>query len=347
MVEVLYDARWIGNHGIGRFASEVQRLLPGVVPLEGRRKPSHPLDPVLLGAMLQHRNPDLFFSPGYNSPLGWSGPFIFTLHDLHHLRVAENSSALKRSYYEYVIKPACHKSIAVLTVSEYSRREIAAWANLREEKVVNVGNGVGAPFSPSGERYEPGYPYLLYVGSRKAHKNLARLLQAYSISGVRQHVRLILSGQSDKETARHIIRLGLEKDVTFHITESNDDLAKAYRGAVGFVFPSLYEGFGLPPVEAMACGIPVLASAVCSLPEVVGDAAILVQPQDVEDIAQGIRRLVNDSVLRSQLREKGLQRAKLFCWRDTARKAALIIDAAVGKNCGLSNLQGVWSSEGS
>ncbi len=331
MTDILYDARWIGNHGIGRFAAELYRLLPDLVPFQNQRPPFHPLDPFLLGATLRRMNPKLYFSPGYNSSVGWPGSFIFTLHDLNHLRVPDNSSVLKRAYYRYVIKPACHKAVFVLTVSEYSRREIATWAGVSEEKIVNVGNGVGPPFCPTGRRYVPGYPYLLYVGSRKSHKNLPRLLHAYSISGVRKDVRLLLSGAPDPQLLAQIDSLGLGGDVAFVDLESNDSLAEAYRGALGFLFPSLYEGFGLPPLEAMACGTPVLTSDVCSLPEVVGDAAILVHPLNVEEIAQGIRRLVYDSPRRDQLREEGFRRAALFTWEETARRTLQTLEIALGE----------------
>jgi len=333
---VLYDSRWIGNHGIGRFAAEVQQRITYLVPFRAQRRPSHPLDPALLGATLRGLRPKLFFSPGYNSPLWWSGSFIVTLHDLHHLRVPEDSSVLKRFYYEHVIKPACHKSAAVLTVSEFSRQEIADWAKVDAQKIVNVGNGVGAPFGPIGRCLEPGYPYLLYVGSRKPHKNLPRLLHAYSVSRMRNEVRLVLSGPADKDILAHVERLGLLGDVVFTELASNQALAEAYRGATGFLFPSLYEGFGLPPLEALACGIPVLTSRVCSLPQVVGDAAILVNPEDTEEIAEGIRRIVCDSELRMQLREKGLRRSKLFSWQNTARKISEIIQISLGRNRQLS-----------
>jgi glycosyltransferase involved in cell wall biosynthesis len=343
VAEILYDARWVGNHGIGRFAGEVQKLLPGIVPFQARRRPFHPLDPVLLGVALWRQKPKLFFSPGYNSPWGWPGRFIFTLHDLHHLCVPEDSSVLKRAYYDRIIKPACHRAECVLTVSEYSRHEIAVWARINEERIINVGNGVGRPFSPAGPRYEPGYPYLLYVGSRKPHKNLSRLLQAYAMSPARKDVRLLLSGQPDQKTSREINGLGLASHVMFK--ELNDDgaLSEAYRGAVGFVFPSLYEGFGLPPLEAMACGVPVLTSNVCSLPEIMGDGAILVQPRDIEDIANGIGRLVQDSALRAVLREKGLRRAAEFTWNQTAQKTWSALREASASPHSLG--QNLWPAE--
>jgi len=328
LTAILYDARWIGNHGIGRFAGELQKAIPDLFPYRARRRPWHPVDPLLLGAALWRRSPKLFFSPGYNSPLGWPGSFVFTLHDLNHLCVSENSNPVKRAYYQHIIKPACHRAQCVLTVSEYSKQEIAVWARLKEERIINVGNGVGVPFSRTGHKHDPGFPYLLYVGSRKPHKNLPRLLKAYSISGVRKEVRLMLSGEPDLLTVREIDRLGLQVDVCFTDLSADGALSDVYRGASGFVFPSLYEGFGLPPLEAMACGIPVLTSNVCSLPEVVGEAAILVNPLDVEEIACGIGRLVQDSPLRSRLRENGLRRAKLFSWKETARKTVQALHMA-------------------
>ncbi len=337
MTEILYDARWIGNHGIGRFAAELQKALPNLVPFQAHRSPCHPLDPFLLGLTLKKQKPQLFFSPGYNSPMGWSGRFVFSLHDLNHLCVPENSNALKRAYYRYVIKPACHKAEFVLTVSEYSRGEIAAWANIDEEKIINVGNGVGPTFT-AGLKLDPGFPYLLYVGSRKPHKNLPRLLRAYALSGVCRDVRLMLSGAPDREILAEMRRLKLDAYVVFQELPSDAALAQAYRGAVGFLFPSLYEGFGLPPVEAMACGTPVLTSNVCALPEVVGDAAMLVDPTDTEAIAEGIRQLVWNSDTRIRLRERGMSRVRSFTWEKTARKTSETLELALSKGNDQPNL---------
>lgn len=329
MYDVLYDARWIGNHGIGRFAKELQKELPWMEPFESRRPPFHPFDPILLGAALLRRNPKLFFSPGYNSPLGWPGRFVFNLHDLNHLRVPENSSAAKRAYYQFIIKPACHRAAFVLTVSEYSKQQICAWAGISDDKIVNVGNGVGFPFEPSGAKYQPGFPYLIYVGSHKAHKNLPRLLKAYALSGLRSEVRLILTGNAEPVLRKVIADLRLERDAIFAGDCEDEQLAALFRGSIALVFPSLYEGFGLPPVEAMACGVPVLTSNLCSMPEVVGDAGILIDPYDVEAIANGMRRLVDDSDLRQTLRQKGLLRASQYTWRRTGAKTAAVLRAAL------------------
>jgi len=329
VMEILYDARWIGPHGIGRFAGELAKALPELRDFQRKRRPWHPLDPLVLGMELWRERPDLFFSPGYNSPLGWPKPFVFTLHDLNHLCVPENSNAMKRAYYQCVIRPACHRAAFVLTVSEYSRREIAAWAGVEEQKVVNVGNGVGEPFNADGPKHEPGYPYLLYVGSHKPHKNLTRLLRAYAISGIHQDVRLVMTGTPSRDLKATAQELHLNGNVNFVGTANNEDLAQLYRGALGFVFPSLYEGFGLPPLEAMACGVPVLTSNVCSLPEVVGDAAVLVDPLDVQAIADGLRTLMHNSDLRVALRQRGLLRAREFSWPETARKTGDVLRKAL------------------
>ncbi|HVI11183.1 MAG TPA: glycosyltransferase family 1 protein [Candidatus Binatia bacterium] len=330
-MEILYDARWIGNHGIGRFAGEMQRAIPGMSPYRISRRPSHPCDPVLLGAALWRLQPRLFFSPGYNSPAGWPGPFVFTLHDLHHLHVPDNSSAMKRAYYRYFIRPACHRAQAVLTVSDYSRDEIARWAGIHEQRIVNVGNGVGPAFSEVGPRFSPGFPYLLYVGSRKPHKNLTRLLRAFAAAGVDNEIRLLLSGSPDGEIASLVHDCRLAGRVAFAELPDDDSLAAAYRGAVAVVFPSLYEGFGLPPLEAMACATPVITSNVCAIPEVVGDAAWLVDPLRVDDIAHAIRSLVEDKVLQQTLRERGVARAARFSWKTTAGKVSAVLTSVSGR----------------
>src|SRR6266404_606393 len=329
VAEILYDARWIGPHGIGRFAGQLAKLLPELRELQRKRRPWHPLDPALLGLELWREGPKLFFSPGYNSPVGWPKPFVFTLHDLNHLCVSENSNALKRAYYQHVIRPACHRAAFVLTVSEYSKREIMAWAGVDFGKIINVGNGVGEPFTVNGAKYEPGYPYLLYVGSHKPHKNLPQLLQAYAISGICKDIRLVMTGIPSRELTASVDELSLNGNVHFVGTANNEDLARLYRGALGFVFPSLYEGFGLPPLEAMACGVSVLASNVCSFPEVVGDAGILVDPLDIEEIAFGIRTLAENTNIREKLRQKGLLRAKEFSWNETARKTGEVLRIAL------------------
>jgi glycosyltransferase involved in cell wall biosynthesis len=218
----------------------------------------------------------------------------------------------------------------VLTVSEFSKQEILEWAGLPEEKVLVVGNGVGSEFSPEGKRHVPGYPYLFYVGNFKPHKNLERLLKAFARSGLPGEVRLLCTGNPDEPSLRLIRDMGLENCVIFKGVIPDEELPAYYRGALALVFPSLYEGFGLPALEAMACGTPVVTSGITALPEVVGDAAVVVDPYDVESIAWGIRRVVEDNTLREELCRKGIERAKHFSWDRTAELTWKVLQEASG-----------------
>ncbi|HEY4904197.1 MAG TPA: glycosyltransferase family 1 protein [Candidatus Sulfotelmatobacter sp.] len=327
MTAVIFDARWLGDHGIGRFAHQVYRSFPDLTPFNVKRRPFHPFDPWLLGSALRGLHAERYFSPGYNSPAAWNGHFVFTLHDLNHLKVTDNSNALKRAYYQYVIKPACHRADFVLTISEYARNEILDWSKAGTDRIVNVGNGVGLPFCSEGARFQPGFPYFVYVGSQKANKNLPRLLEAYAQSGAKGEIRLVMTGAPEAPLSLEIQRLGLSQDVVFVGSRTTEELAELYRGALALMFPSLYEGFGMPPLEAMACGTPVLTSNVCAIPETVGDAALLIDPRSTEQIADGIRRLANDSALRANLREKGLLRAAESSWEKTAVRIKEILQA--------------------
>ena len=251
---------------------------------------------------------------------------MFTVHDLIHLKIPEETSLNKRLYYETVIRRALQGAAWILTVSEFSKGEILAWARIPDQRVVVVGNGVGGAFVPEGPRYDPGFPYLLHVGSHKPHKNLARLLEA--LKRVPKDVRLLLSGPPDPVTVRHVERLALSGRVVFCGLIPEAELPAYYRGALALMIPSLYEGFGLPALEAMACGTPVLASNVTALPEVIGDAGLFVDPHDVESIAEGIRWLVDDSALRERLRMKGLERARQFSWERTTQLVWQVIQEA-------------------
>lgn len=293
-------------------------------------KPSSPFDPLrLFHVMLRLPKHSIVFSPGYNAPLFVVRPFVFSIMDLNHLFVPANSSFAKRAYYYFVIKRACHKARRVITISEFSRTQVVSWSGLKAEKVVNVGVGVEDRFSPVGIQHSLDCPYLLYVGSRKPHKNLVRLLKAFSIARIDQAIFLLLSGAPDRYMCAQLRNLGLENRVRFAGFISEENLPSYYRGALALAFPSLYEGFGLPVLEAMACGTPVLTSNATSLPEVVGDAGLMVDPYDVKAIAAGIERLVEDYQLREKLRTRGLERAKRYTWERTAEKTLRVLQEAM------------------
>jgi glycosyltransferase involved in cell wall biosynthesis len=234
-------------------------------------------------------------------------------------------------YYRLVVRPAAHRASRILTVSTYTQQEILDWTGLPAERVVVVGNGVGPAFDPVGQQHTPGYPYVFYAGNRKPHKNLARLLQGFARSGLGTDIHLVLTGTPEQALSQQVTALKLAHRVVYAGQLTDTELAAYYRGALALVCPSLYEGFGLPPLEAMACGTPVVTSHLTALPEVVGDAAVLVDPYDVEAIAWGMQRVVEDSTLRQELRRKGVARAQLFTWERTAARVWQVLQEAAAE----------------
>ena len=323
MSDALYDARWRGHHGIARFSREVLARLPAADELT-RGDPLSPLDPLLVAWRLIRTRPSVYFSPGFNPPLFSLSPFVFTVHDLIHLDVPEESGLGKRLYYAVFVRPAARRAHRVLTVSAYSRNRIAVWAGIPQEQVVVVGAGVDARFSPDGPAHAPGSPYVLCVANRKPHRNIPRLLEAFALLSD-SDLHLVLSGDPDPDTVHHALRLGIYHRLAFAGLIPEAELPAYYRGAALVVVPSLYEGFGLPALEGLACGAPVVCSDTTSLPEVVGDAAVLVDPYDVGSIAAGMRRALKEGPL---LRERGLARAQLFSWDKTAALIQKVLQEA-------------------
>lgn len=317
----LFDSRWEGPHGIGRFSTELLRRLDGFQRVDLPGRPSAPIDPWRLGAYVRRLRPRMFFSPGYNAPLLAKCPFVFCLHDLNHLNPGEPLGAAKRAYYRLFVKPAVSRAHKVLTVSEFSRREICDWTGADPGKIVNVGNGVAEVFSSPGKSFA-GFdrPYFLHVGGCRPHKNLVRVLRAWSTRPRLRESVLVCLGAPTEAVRRSITALRLERQVAFTGPVSDERLAELYRGATALVFVSLHEGFGLPIVEAMACGCPVVTSSIASMPEVAGSAAILVDPCDMEAIADQCERVLEDAALRESLQSRGVERAKAFQWQDVAMR---------------------------
>ncbi len=330
MQRLLFDTRWFGDHGIGRFAWEVYRRLGGFCAPSLAGLPWQPLDSLRTSWQLRRQQPAFYFTPGYNAPLGRPCPFALTIHDLNHITTPGQSTPLKRLYYSAILKPAIHRAAVVLTVSEYSRKAIVAWSGVNERNVVNVSNGVSPAFRPDGPTHEAaGRPYLLGIASPKQHKNQEGLLRGFAASQAHRTVDLLLLGTRNEAAGRTLTALGIDGSVRFLGRLSDEDFAAVYRGATGFLLVSHYEGFGLPIVEAMACGAPVITSAVASMPEVAGDAALLVDPGSVEEIGAAIDQLCGSTQLRNDLRERGWKRAAQFSWDETGRRVSAALDSAM------------------
>ncbi|PWF22182.1 glycosyltransferase family 4 protein [Corticimicrobacter populi] len=322
-----FDPRWDGPHGIGRFAAELgARLQVTALALPGR--PMSPMDPWRLAVRLraQAAPGDWFLSPGYNAPLFGSLPCFLTIHDLNHVDRPENSSRMKRLYYRVVLAWLCRRARGVFTVSEFSRQRIVEWFGIQPERVFNVGNGVSPVFVSEGKRVLDYGEYVLGVGNRKGHKNEPALLRAFAQAGLPTHVNLVLTGPACRQLEVLAAELDLSGRLVFTGRVSETQLAALYRGALFLAFPSLYEGFGLPIVEAFSCGTPVLTSNLTSMPEIAGDAALLVDPCDEQDMTRGIQRLYSDAGLRRMLTVRGRERAAVFTWDRVAER----LRAAIG-----------------
>jgi glycosyltransferase involved in cell wall biosynthesis len=278
---------------------------------------------------------DLFHAPHYVLPPLTPARSIVTIHDCIHLMFPQYlPNRLGYAYARAALWIAARKSDRILTVSEASKRDILRFLHVPPEKVAVIPNAIDERFwlEPSEEqivrtreRYQLNDPFVLYVGNIKPHKNLERLIEAFHRLRDRgpDQLKLLIIGDeiSQLQSLRRAVhRLMLHKHVRFLGFVPLETLAVLYRLASVFVFPSLYEGFGLPPLEAMASGTPVVTSNVSSLPEVVGDAAVLVDPYDAGAIANGIVRVLGDAQLRADLRQRGLARAQAYSWERSVRR---------------------------
>ena len=311
-------------HGIGRFASELYARIPNFSAIELLGSPSRAIEPFVLEKYLRKVKPELFFSPGYNVPLGRPTPFVFCLHDLNHLAADESMSRLKKLYYEYFVRPAISRADAVITVSEYSRIQICEWAGVGVGKVYNVGNGVSSEFVCEGTAISM-EPYFVHVGGVREHKNLRRVMCALKTSKQLSGVKLVCVGSKLKLILEIAKKIGIEERVVCLQRVSDGKLAEIYRGAVALVFASLREGFGLPIVEAMACGCPVITSSFGAMKEVAGSASLFVNPESVEDIREKMEVISSDSSLRVVLKKCGKERSANFTWEKTAERVKNVI----------------------
>jgi glycosyltransferase involved in cell wall biosynthesis len=285
---------------------------------------------------LRREHIDLFHAPHYVLPPLIHCRSVVTIHDCIHLMFPEYlPSRVAYAYAKAQLWAAAHRSDRVLTVSEASKLDILRRFRVPADKVTVVSNAIDERLAipPEEEdfervraRYQLKAPFALYVGNIKPHKNLERLIDAFN--ELRQEsafepLKLIIIGDEISKyqgLRRAVHRHKLHKHVRFFGFVPLQTLAVLYRLASVFVFPSLYEGFGLPPLEAMYFGTPVVTSNTSSLPEVVGDAAVLVDPYSATSIAEGMRRALMDQELRARLRVRGMARAREFSWEQSVER---------------------------
>lgn len=263
------------------------------------------------------------------------GKKVVTVHDMVYKAFPETVRGRTRFMLETGLKKSMKRADIIVTDSEFSKREIIKYFPEYNGKIRVVPCGVDCErFRPCGnpetiekvkKSLEIEGDYFLYVGTIEPRKNLVRLIRAYNV--FTRHVKnppvLVLAGAKGwlyDDIFALVKKLRLEKQVIFTKYVPSEDMTPLICGATAFVFPSLYEGFGMPPLEAMACGVPVLTSGEASLPEVTGDCAVICDAYSVKSIAKGMYRLYKNPDLRKDLSRRGLERAKLFTWENSAEK---------------------------
>jgi glycosyltransferase involved in cell wall biosynthesis len=281
----------------------------------------------------------ILWSPTNTGPISHKR-HIVTIHDTAVLDHPEWFSTKYAVWYRFLLPRLAKLATRILTVSEFSRRRLTEIMDLDPEKIAVVPAGVDSRFKPVQpeiietvrKRLDLPPAYVLAVGTLEPRKNITGLFKAWSLLLSQQRVsgdiHLALAG-GEASIFRDVGFSSLPDKVVLAGYVRDEDLPALYSGALAFVYPSLYEGFGLPPLEAMACGVPVVASGSTSIPEVTGDAALLVDPLDIESIADGLELVLDDDVLRESLRTVGFERARLFSWNEPARLVwELLVEAA-------------------
>ncbi|MDY6056154.1 glycosyltransferase family 1 protein [Micrococcus sp.] len=258
-------------------------------------------------------------------------PQVSTHHDVTYVRYPESFSRAFRAAYRTVIPGMLESSASVLTVSEFSRSDIADHYGIPEERIVVVGN---APTDLGGSalpRQEDAAPYFLAVSSPNVHKNFHRLVKAFDKfrkkSGSSTNLRVV--GAQPKVFSSTESRIEDIDGVTFMGRVDDQELGRLYAGARAFIFPSLHEGFGIPPIEAQSLGVPVASSNTACMPEILGDSALYFDPRSISDMAEVLERLDRDPIARQKLSSAGRKNAERYTWRNTAETVSQVLDHAL------------------
>ena len=284
--------------------------------------------------VLHRERIDLLHALAFAGPLAISIPWVVTVYDLSFIRYPQSFNAANRIYLRWAIRNSLRRANRVIAISESTRRDLYATFGTSLEKTAVVYCGADPAFAPSQDRQaiaalraRRGLPdkMILHVGTIEPRKNIARLIRAFARAKRAAQLphRLVLIGARGwkyAEVDAVIEQEQLKDDVIFAGYVAQDELPLWYRAADLFVYPSLYEGFGLPPLEAMASGTPVVCSNAASLPEVVGDAAIQVSPENEAALADAIVRALTDGTLREQMVARGIAQAAKFSWSRAARE---------------------------
>ncbi|MEZ4742355.1 MAG: glycosyltransferase family 1 protein [Bdellovibrionota bacterium] len=270
---------------------------------------------------------DLFHAPSFVAPLICPCKLVMTIHDLNHMVLPQFYTPLHQFYYQIFVRSCAIRSEYILTVSDFSKKELVRNFTLDPGKIFVTYNGVSENYvrvedkkylAYVRELYELPENYIFCISNDKPHKNIKQLVRAYCFSDLQ--IPLVLASPVDRELIRMAELYGKKHLVFFSKYIRERHLPAVYSMARLFVYPSTYEGFGLPPLEALACGIPAVVARSSSLPEVVGSNAIFADPYDFQDIAKALKMGIEDDNIREELCSRGVQHAKKYSWLAMAKK---------------------------
>jgi len=282
-------------------------------------------------SILNRLQPDLFLSPdGFLSP-GAKCKQLPVIHDINFFHNPQDLKSLTSKYYNHFFPKYAKTATRIATVSEYSKQDISTHYLINPNKIDVVYNGINDGFKSLGEseqqkvreKYSQGKPYFLFVGSQSPRKNLNRLIAAFDVfkQQTQSDYKLVLVGavySNEGDVKRVIDKSQYKQDIVFTGRQPQEELEQIMASAFSLAFVPYFEGFGIPLVEAMQCQIPIISSNTTCMPEIAGDAAIMVNPFEVNDIARAMTELYQNTALRNQLIENGKQRKDLFSWDKSA-----------------------------
>lgn len=360
---IAIDARMIRHSGIGRYIENLLNqfqtlqndefhfdLFGNPTMLSAYTKSKsfsiHPYFAPIYGAKEQlffphsaFRTPHLLHVPHYNIPISYKGKLVITVYDLiHYLFPDTIANPIGRKYSKFLMKKAVTHAHKIITISQSTKKDLIKYFHVPDEKIEVI--YCGCPkyqeenSSPDNaalvlKKYNLIKPYILHVGRDKPYKNVLRLIQSFGLFSQKTKLdyQLVLIGPQEplkSSFLKEITKYNLGSKIIFPGFVEDSELAVFYNNAALFVFPSLYEGFGLPPLEAMSAGVPVISSDLSSLPEAVGDAAILINPYNTEEMAEAMEKILTDNTLRQELIQKGKQRVSQFSWEKMAQQTLAV-----------------------
>lgn len=375
-MKIAIDIRRIGDFGVGTYIRNVLRALgrldhQNTYILIGPQEKFRDVDPLppnfegvaltapeasLAGYLgfrriLRHERCQLVHIPHLSwIPQALPCPYVITVHDvLEHMSALRNHSGVRRAAHFHLTRRVLQRAARIFAVSNFTKKDVEALFRIPPEKIEVVYNAIDERFRLGhatdadrqfiAERYQVNYPFILYAGRISPHKNVGRIIEAFSALKTELEkeakfpdLKLIIIGDElsrQPELRRTVIRSAVQNDVRFLGFVPIEVLRIFYDTAKVFVFPSLYEGFGLPPLEAMSHGTPVITSNTTSLPEVVGNAAVLVNPENLFEIMRALHRVLIDQALRDKLKQRGYEQAARFSWEASARRVLQVYEEIV------------------